>query len=500
MIKNILIDTSNIGTRVCSVEDGVLEEFSIERNSEEKLVGNIYKGKVVNVLKGMQAAFVDIGLEKNGFLYGGDMCVDGKLVSHNGTNAPKDLPLKPGDIILCQVLKEQSGNKGPRLTMNISMPGRVLVMAPLVNHIAISRKITDEKTRTRLEELVSKHRYNDAGYIVRTEAESATEEELELELAELRARWESINYDYGRCSLFTKLYGEDDLAVRAVRDLIKHDVNKVIVNDISTLEMIKREFAYLYASRPDMFEYYSGSDSLVNHYGLNTQIDKLLHRQVTMTNGSYLVIDRTEALTVIDVNTGKYVGEKNLEDTVFITNKIAAKEIARQIRLRNLGGIIIVDFIDMIDDVHKEEVLSLLEKEMSRDRLKCTLVGMSGLGLVQITRKKMRSMLDEMLLQPCPYCEGNSFVHAIEHVVTTIRDYLFEIFKDDSIVAVKLTVNPNVYSKLFSIKMLDEKLSVDWSYVRIYLIPDPLCHIEKFNCEKMRTSIISLPDNAKLLY
>ncbi len=499
-MKNILIDTSNLGTRVCAVEDGILEEFSIEQNSEEKFVGNIYKGKVVNVLKGMQAAFVDIGLEKNGFLYGGDMCVDGKLVSHNGTNAPIDLPLNPGDIIMCQVLKEQFGSKGPRLTMNISLPGRVLVMSPLVSHIAISRKIKDEDKRTALDKLVCSSRANDAGYIIRTEAEVATDEELKLELVELEARWEKIQYDYERCGQYEKLYGEDDLAVRAVRDFINHTVDKVIVNDVATLEMIKREFAYLYSKRPEMFEHYSGVDSLTNHYGLNTQIDKLLHRNVALSNGAYLVIDRTEALTVIDVNTGKYVGEKNLEDTVFVTNKIAAKEIARQIRLRNLGGIIIIDFIDMMDDAHKEEVLSILEQETARDRLKCTLVGMSGLGLVQITRKKMRNMIDEMLLQPCPYCEGNSYVHAIEHVVNRIKDYLHEIFKDDTIVAVKLTVNPNVYSKLFSLNVLEKELCLEWENIRIYLIPDPLCHIEKFNCERIRTSIITLPDNAKLLY
>ena len=499
-MNNILIDTSNIGTRVCSVENGILEEFSIERNNEEKQVGNIYKGKVVNVLQGMQAAFVDIGLEKNGFLYGGDMCVDGKLVSHNGTNAPLDLPLKTGDIILCQVLKDEFGNKGPRITMNISLPGRVLVMAPLVNHIALSRKILDEESRLRLAELVLTKKLNNAGYIIRTEALDATEDEIELELAELDAKWKRINYDFDRCALFTKLYGEDDLAVRAIRDLINGDVDNVIVNDIATLDMIKREFAFLYAKNPEKFKYYDGCDSLLNHYGLNPQIDKLLHRNVTLSNGAYLVIDRTEALTVIDVNTGKYVGEKNLEDTVFVTNKIAAKEIARQIRLRNLGGIIIVDFIDMIDDEHKTEVLELLEHEMARDRLKCTLVGMTGLGLVQITRKKMRSMLEDTLLQVCPYCDGNSYVQSLEHVVMRIRDYLSEIFKDDTIEVAKLTVNPNVYSKLFSQNILAKELKEDWVHVRIYIIPDPLIHIEKFKCEKIRTHIVSLPDNAKLLY
>ena len=499
-MKKVLIDRGANSTRVCVVEDGKLEEFFVEQSGEEKIVGNIYKGKVVNVLKGMQAAFVDIGLEKNGFLYGGDMSIDGKLVSHNGTNAPSEIPLKPGDIILCQVLKDQFGNKGPRVTMNISLPGRVLVLEPLIDYIGTSRKINDEDKKARLENFIRENRKSNAGYIIRTEAINSTKEELLLEIEELEARWQKIKDEYIRCPNFTKIYGDDDLAVRSVRDLIKQDVDKVIVNDEKTLSNIKTEFAYLYSKKPEIFELYKGNDTLVNHYGLNPQIDKLLKREVVLSNGAYLVIDRTEALTVIDANTGKYVGEKSLEDTVFMTNKIAAVEIARQMRLRNLGGIIIVDFIDMNNEEHKAEVLEILQKEMQKDRLKCTLVGMTELGLVQITRKKMRSMIDEVLLQPCPYCNGNSYVEASEHVVMRIRDYLYEIFKDDSIIAVKLTVNPIIFSKLFSLKLLDKELAEAWQNIRIYVIPDPLYHIEKFTCERVRTSVIELPNNAKLLY
>ncbi len=219
-----------------------------------------------------------------------------------------------------------------------------------------------------------------------------------------------------------------------------------------------------------------------------------------LSNGAYLVIDKTEALTVIDVNTGKYVGDKNLEETVFITNKIAAIEIARQIRLRNLGGIIIVDFIDMNNDEHKDEVLKILEQELKKDRLKCTLVGMTDLGLVQITRKKMRSRVMDTMLQICPYCGGDAYVHSPEHIIMRIRDYLYEIFKDDSILAVKLTVNPIIFSKMFSLNLFEKELATVWENIRIYLIPDPLYHIEKFSCERVRSGIIELPDNAKLLY
>lgn len=499
-MRNILIDTHSSGTRLCVVDNGVLVDFAIERQDEEKLVGNIYKGKVVNVLKGMQAAFVDIGLERNGFLYGGDVCVNGKMISHNGTNAPAEMPLNVGDIIMCQVLKEQFGNKGPRLTMNISLPGRVLVMEPLVDYIAISRKIESEQEREGLENFVRENRTDKSGYIVRTEALGCEKSEIALEINELSEKWKKIKKDYISCPKCSKLYGEEDLVVRAVRDFMRGDVEKIIVNDKNTYEQLKSEFAYLFDSKPDIFEIYNGGDTLINHYGLNPQIEKLLKREVVLSNGAYLVIDRTEALTVIDVNTGKYVGEKSLEETVFITNKIAAKEIARQIRLRNLGGIIIVDFIDMNDDEHKQEVLELLNKELSKDRIKCTLVGMTDLGLVQITRKKMRNMLDETLLQTCPYCHGDSYVQSIEHVIMRIRDYLYEIFKDDSIQAVKLTVNPNVSSKMFSLNFFEKELKSDWANLRIYIIPDPLCHIENFDCERVRSSVIELPNNAKLLY
>ncbi len=499
-MKNIIIDTHTTGTRVCVVENGNLIDFAIEKTNAEKLVGNIYKGKVVNVLKGMQAVFVDIGLEKNGFLYGGDICVDGKMISHNGTNAPAKLPLKVGDIIMCQVLKDQFDSKGPRLTMNISLPSRVLVMEPFVDYIAISRKIDNEDERLKLENFVRSHRPDNSGYIVRTEAETCGEEEILTNIQELSERWQKIKKDYITCPKCSLLYSEGNLVIRAVRDFMRGDIDKIIVNDMGICNMLESEFSYLFGKKKDIFEVYTGADTLTNHFNLNPQIDKLLKREVVLSNGAYLVIDKTEALTVIDVNTGKYVGDKNLEETVFITNKIAAVEIARQIRLRNLGGIIIVDFIDMNNIEHRGEVLEILEQELKKDRLKCTLVGMTDLGLVQITRKKMRSRLMDNLLQICPYCGGDAYVHSVEHVIMRIRDYLYEIFKDDTIQAVKLTVNPIIYSNMFSLNLFEKELATVWANLRIYLIPDPLCHMEKFSCERVRSSVIELPDNAKLLY
>lgn len=499
-MKNIIIDTHVTGTRVCVVENGNLVDFAIEKTNSEKLVGNIYKGKVVNVLNGMQAVFVDIGLEKNGFLYGGDICLDGKMISHNGTNAPEKLPLKVGDVIMCQILKDQFDSKGPRLTMNISLPSRVLVMEPFVDYIAISRKIDNEDEKARLENLVRNNRFDNSGYIVRTEAETCSEEEIISDIAELNERWQNIKKDYISCPKCSLIYSEGDLVVRAVRDFMRGDIDKIIVNDMGVCKMLEAEFSCLFDKKKDMFEVYTGANTLTNHYNLNLQIEKLLKRVVTLSNGAYLVIDKTEALIVIDVNTGKYVGDKNLEETVFITNKIAAVEIARQIRLRNFGGIIIVDFIDMNNVEHRDEVLRILEQELKKDRLKCTLVGMTDLGLVQITRKKMRSRLMDIMLQTCPYCEGDAYVHSVEHVIMTIRDYLYEIFKDDTIQAVKLTVNPIIFSKMFALNLFEKELATVWENLRIYLLPDPLYHLEKYTCERVRSSVIELPDNAKLLY
>lgn len=499
-MKNILIDVHYSGTRVCIVNDGRLEEFWMELKNTEKRVGNIYKGKVINVLQGMQAAFVDIGIGKNAFLYAGDICIDGKLVSHNGTNAPEKIPLKPGDVILCQILKDEFGTKGARVTMNITLPGRVLVGQPLIDYVAISRKILNEERRSELESFIDANRENEYGYIVRTEAENCTDEELRLEMNLLTRKWQKIRRDYITQPMFSCLYREGDLITRAVRDMMQSDVDKVIVNDSATLENIKNEFDYLYSIRPNSFVLYEELENIFSHYGVMTQIAELLKRKVTLKNGAYLVIDRTEALTVIDVNTGKYVGETNLEQTVYVTNRIAAVEIARQIRLRNLGGIIVVDFIDMTDPEHRAEILQILQDELNKDRVKCTLVGMTELGLVQITRKKTRNMIDEQLLQPCPYCKGDSYVYSEENVIYNIRCYLNDVFRLNNIGAVKLHVNPMVFNKLFSLRYLEKECETIWADKRIYVIPENGYHIERFEVEKVTSSVIDLPNSARMLY
>lgn len=500
-MKQILIDVRHGDVKVALVEDGRLDEIWIEnRHGDTKLVGNIYKGKVVNVLQGMQACFVDIGRERNAFLYAGDVVVNGKTIARNGEELPGKFPLVPGDIILCQVLKEEFGNKGARVTMNISLPGRMLVMSPFTDYVCVSRKIEDEQVKTKLEDIVRDLKNDGMGYIIRTEAKASDISDLIRDKQELDERWAEIKDNYLHASVLSCIYTECDIVSRAIRDMLKDDIEKIIVNDLSTINRVKQDYGYICGKRPDLLELYKGADSIYHHYGIFPQIESLLKKKVELSNGSYLVIDRTEALTVIDVNTGKYVGETNLEETVFITNMIAAQEIARQIRLRNLSGIIIVDFIDMNNEHHKEKVLGELEKYLKRDRIKCAVIGMTDLGLVQITRKKSRTMLTDELTMPCPYCKGEGTVFNEEITIMRIRDYLVDIFKGNAhVTALKIFVSPAVSNKLFSSRYLEDECACDWVDKRIYVIPDNHMHVEKFRVEKVTEKVIDLPDNARLL-
>lgn len=498
-MKQILISEHLIGTKVCVVENGELVEFWAEKKNSNKLVGNIYKGKVVNVLQGMQAAFVDIGLERNAFLFAGDTLVDTSELSADMLG-DKKLKLKAGDSVLCQVVKDEFGTKGARITMNISLPGRVLVMMPQLDYVGVSKKITDEEKRNALVEFINSIKPDGYGFIIRTEAENSSEDELRAEMEELIERYKKIRKDYLYASPYTLVYKEDDIIERAIRDILHDDVDKVIVDDENVYDRLIKSFPFLTKKRKDLFELYTGFESLTSYYDLDVQIDKLLKRKVVLKNGAYIIIDRTEALTVIDVNTGKYVGDRNLEETVFRTNIIAAEEIAKQLRLRNIGGIIIIDFIDMDNEEHRNKVIETLEEALKKDRVKTTVMGMTHLGLVELTRKKTRSMLDSIMLQPCPYCNGDSYVYSDDYVIAKIRDALYELFDTANPPAVRLTVNPQVFSKIFALRYLAKECATEWKKKRIYVIADPMMHVEKFRLDPERNMILALPDNAKLLY
>ena len=493
-MRRILIDVHPNSTKVCIVNDGLLEEFWVERKNLNKLVGNIYKGRVENVLPGMQAAFVNIGLERNAFLYAGDVVVDGEKVSTDGA-----LNLRAGESVLCQVEKDEFGTKGARITMNVTIPGRVLVLMPRLDYVGVSRKITDEGAKKRLVELVDGIRPEGCGVIVRTQALHCSEKEIRAEMKWLVREWEKIKEENIRKPAASLIYREKDLAVRAVRDMLV-GVDEVVVNNEKVYEDFRTNLVYVTEEHPGIIKLYRGNKNILAAYGLIDQIDALLRRKVVLRNGAYLIIDRTEALTVIDVNTGRYVGTKNLEETVFDTNKIAAAEIARQLRLRNIGGIIVIDFIDMENEAHREKVLEVLKAELEKDRIKTSLVGITALGLVELTRKKTRSMIESVMLQPCPYCGGDGYVFSDEHMIMKIRTAVTQAFEGSSAKAALVTVAPSVFNKLFSLRDLENECRNEWKDKRIYVVPDDRMHIEKYKLQTLNSAILDLPDNARLLY
>ena len=499
-MKKLFVDYHPRRTQVALVEDGELVEFQVERQNTPSIVGAIYKGKVVNLIKGMKAAFVNIGLDKNAFLYCGESTYDSSSIINKTVSDCQDFKLSAGDEIMCQVVKEEFGTKGARISTNVSIPGRLLVYVPDNNYVGISRKLEDENIRKRLETWATKAIENiQGGVILRTASKNASAEQLNNELQSLIAQWEIIKKEYKVAPLYTKLYDEGSLIFRTVRDLMDNDLDSIVFNDENFADSF-REKINIISPKPDIVEIYNGSEDFFGYYGLSGQIEKMLKRKVVLKNGAYLIIDRTEALITIDVNTGKFVGENDLEQTVFETNKLAAVEVAKQLRLRNLGGIIIVDFIDMYMPEHREAIIELMKKSLKKDRIKTTVVSMTNLGLLELTRKKTRSMIDSVLLKPCPYCNGNGFVFSEEHTIGKISAALKNTITDIDPQAVLLTVNPDVFARLFTLRYLEKECQSVWKNRRIYVVPDRTYHIEEFNIKTFNTIIVDLPDNAKLLY
>jgi ribonuclease G len=439
MDSEILINVTREETRVGLLEGGQVVEFYVERKRDASLVGNIYKGRVVKILPGMQSAFVDIGLEKSAFLYVTDIHdgideyapfveeeePDNSLQLVSRRSKPEltieDL-VQEGQEILVQVSKDPLGSKGARLTSYITMPGRYLVLMPGVEHVGISRRIIDEDERARLREIVDSIRPKGYGLIIRTASEGSTEEDIRKDLEFLVLLWENIQKKKDRMSAPTLLYSDLDLVFRCVRDLMSQDVKRLVIDSEEEYERIK-DFVRMYFNKLlDKIENYEGLDSIFDAFGIEIDISRAIGRRIWLKSGGYIVIDQTEAMTVIDVNTGKYVGKEELEDTILKTNLEAVKEIAYQIRLRNLGGIIVIDFIDMERHENRESVFNAFVDAMKRDKAKNTISHISELGLIQMTRKRVRESLGRILCESCPYCEGKGFVKSP-------RTLCYEIFR-----------------------------------------------------------------------
>jgi len=424
----ILVNVAPRETRAAILENGVVQELHIERPSRRGLVSNLYKGRVSRVLPGMQAAFVEIGLERTAFLHAADIARSSAEDTLVG--APASLPpvedirrlVNPGDEILVQVIKDPIGTKGARLTTFIALPSRYLVYMPRGSGVGVSARIEDEAERARLKTLFTQllPEGTGGGYIVRTAAQGASSESLREDMAYLARLWEHVGARAAEVVAGSVVHEDLPLSLRVLRDELAHGVSRVLV-DSPREHARMREFASTYMPEgAPVVELYSGPRPLFDLNGVEEELAKALDRKVPLKSGGHLVIDQTEAMTTIDVNTGAYVGHRNLEETIFRTNLEAAISIARQLRLRNLGGIIIIDFIDMRDEPHRRAVLAALERALTGDRAQTHIVSLSPLGLVEMTRKRTRESLEHLLCEPCRGCEGRGFVRTPETVCNEI--------------------------------------------------------------------------------
>ncbi|MBN7137189.1 ribonuclease G [Lysobacter enzymogenes] len=433
MTEEILVNVTPRETRVAVVENGMLQELHIERGWRRGVVGNIYKGKVQRVMPGMQAAFVEIGLERAAFLHAADIVRPHQSGEGEGEEAPlPPAPTRPiaellreGQEIIVQVVKDPIGSKGARLTTQLSIPSRYLVLLPRTRVVGVSARIEDEGERARLKALVTAQAPagEQHGYIVRTNAEGQPEEALAEDIAYLSRAWALIAEKSRSSKVGERVYEDLSLPLRAVRDLIRRDVEKVKVDSRETSERLRSFAAQYMPGLAEKIEHYTGARPIFDLYGVEDEIQRALDKEVPLKSGGYLVIDQTEAMTTIDVNTGSFLGQRNLEETVYRTNLEAAQSVARQLRLRNLGGIIIIDFIDMTDQEHKRQVLRQLEKALTRDHAKTTVYDFSPLGLVEMTRKRTTESLERQLSEACHECGGRGTLKTPETVT-------YEIFRD----------------------------------------------------------------------
>lgn len=503
MTTEILINSRRYEVRIALVENGNLTEFHLQRPTEKGLMGNIYLGRVVRVLPGMQAAFVDIGLERTGFLYVDDIYVppsqrrqltsalNGSSVSNSA--APAEQLEKPsvqgfkiedliseGQEIMAQISKDPIGTKGARLTCQITLPGRNLVFIPQTDHIGISRKIEDEDTRTSLRTMIEELRPEEVGFIVRTVAESAPREDIEADMEFLMLLWDEIRGRASTEKVPSLIYEDLDITLRSVRDLFTSDVDYLIIDNEKSYDALMNFVNTFTPKLKNKISLYRGELPLFEAYGIDVEISKALEKKVWLRSGGYIIIENTEALTVIDVNTGRFVGKNDLNETIFKTNMEAAKEIAYQLRLRDIGGIIIIDFIDMDDELHREELFNTFKEAVKKDKSRINILKLSEFGLVQMTRKRHSENLNQMMCEPCYYCAG-------EGVLKSRRTICYEIFRkisrnsgraDGSAVTVR--VNPRIADMLLK----EEELTVDQLEKdirkRLIIAPAKDLHIEKY--------------------
>lgn len=476
-MKKIIVNAMGREARVAVLESGRLVELYIERPEESRIVGNIYKGRVENVLPGMQAAFVDIGMDKNAFLYVDD-CLPPDIEKTKKRKPSINELITKGQEITVQVSKEAFGTKGARVTTQVSLPGRYIVYLPNVSYIGVSRRIQQEKERERLRSVVRGILKPEEGVILRTLAEGVTQKELAADILFLRARWEQVQNDKKHTRPPSLIYQDLDLVSRVVRDFVSEDIEEVIIDSRLRYAEVCSLLGRYQPELEEKIQLYTGREEIFAHYDLDGEIERALRRKVWLKSGGYLIIDQTEAMTVFDVNTGKFTGTHDLEETVVKTNLEACCEIARQLRLRNVGGIIIIDFIDMAKQEHRVQVHKCMEAELRKDKTKTHLLGFTQLGLLEMTRKKERHNLSDMLQRTCPCCEGKGRILAEETLLGILERELIAYSQDDRISAVLVEMHPHTVRYFNEHGYLNE-LEDSTGFV-VYLKENPMMNEQRY--------------------
>jgi len=492
MTTDILINATNYEVRLALVEDGNLSEFHMQRPTERGLMGNVYKGRVVRVLPGMQAAFVEIGLERTGFLYVDDVCVSSNSPGYNpcitdcaNTHVRaqglhiEDL-ISEGQELLVQVSKDPIGTKGARLTCHITLPCRNLVFIPQTDHIGISRKIEDEELRNRLKNHIDELRPQNSGFIVRTVAEHATTEELEADMEFLLLLWDDIIDKADKLHAPSKVHEDLDIVLRAIRDFFTMDVDSLLIDHEDSYNKIISHVETFAPQLKERISLYTDRTPIFEAYNIEVEISRAIEKKVWLRSGGYIIIESTEALSVIDVNTGGYVGKNDLNATIFKTNMEAAVEIAYQLRLRNIGGIIIIDFIDMENDEHREQLYDTFKEAVKKDKSRNNILKLSEFGLVQMTRKRNSENLHQLMCEPCHYCSG-------EGMIKSRRTICYDIFRVISRNAKKhkgTTITLRVHTRIAELLQNEEdaaKQQIEKEISkRIVIAPSKDLHIEKY--------------------
>lgn len=498
MARELIINTTSHETRVALLENGHIAELYIERSRERSIVGNIYRGRVIRVLPGMQAAFVDVGLDKAAFLYVADVLDEieaveqfieaGQAVRREGEEGGGERPplppieeiLQEGQEILVQVAKDPIGTKGARITAHISLPGRNLVYMPTVDHVGISRRIENEEERLRLRHLVDIIRPEGTGFIIRTAAEGKNADELKADMDYLVALWEQIGSRATGRGAPCQIHSDLDVTSKVLRDILTEDVSRIVVDSVDEFRKILQFLDTFMPGQRFRVEHYQEDEPIFDAFGLEVEIARALGRKVWLKSGGHIIIDQAEALTAVDVNTGRFVGKHNLEDTILKTNLEAVKEIAFQLRLRNIGGLIIIDFIDMEKEPHREKVHGALEEALKGDKAKTNILKISELGLVEMTRKRVRESIGRTLCEPCPYCEGKGYVKSKTTMAYEIFRDLQREMRNAPGYRMTLNVHPNVAALLYD----DERGGIEelekHYQKQITIHARPGFHIEQF--------------------